>query len=366
MAKDKNILLVWERLGHYHFERAEKLRGLSTGQVITADLGGSDKLYKWSSDGHKNHFTLSSKPVHSKDIYKRVSAYLTLVKKHGIKVAGIAGYAKPELLLFLIINKFLGIKTVMFNESWYPKSSFSDRLKGKLINFLASVVFASGERAKNHLVNNLGVDAQKIITGYSSIDNTHFTTDTTNYSSKVLLCIARFSEEKNLINLIEAFNLSELPAAGWRLRLVGDGPLREDIQGFASPTIQIDNWLNYNELPECYASASAFILVSNFEPWGLVVNEAMAAGLPCICSNEVGAVDDLLVGEATKQDGVSVYLNGMVCNTSKEGITQALNRLAGFTTPQLAEMGQISKSRVDLYSSHNWAVKFLLAAKAKN
>ena len=53
------------------------------------------------------------------------------------------------------------------------------------------------------------------------------------------------------------------------------------------------------DLASAYHSSHVLVLPSSFEPWGLVVNEAMAAGLPVIVSDQVGAAHDLVEGHET-------------------------------------------------------------------
>jgi glycosyltransferase involved in cell wall biosynthesis len=72
------------------------------------------------------------------------------------------------------------------------------------------------------------------------------------------------------------------------------------------------------ELLSAYCAADVFVLPSRFEPWGLVVNEAMAAGLPVVASIRVGCVDDLIDGRDT----------GVVYNfADPEGLFDALHKL---------------------------------------
>ena len=56
---------------------------------------------------------------------------------------------------------------------------------------------------------------------------------------------------------------------------------------------------NQSALPALFAASDIFVLPSSDEPWGLVVNEAMASGLPVIVSDDVGAATDLVQGRGT-------------------------------------------------------------------
>jgi len=78
----------------------------------------------------------------------------------------------------------------------------------------------------------------------------------------------------------------------------GAGPLGEELKSLATRlALQGVHWpgfASYEDLPACYGLASAFILPSLKDTWGLVVNEAMAAGLPVLVSDRVGCRHDLV------------------------------------------------------------------------
>ena len=82
------------------------------------------------------------------------------------------------------------------------------------------------------------------------------------------------------------------------LVFVGDGLLRKELETFTKDNnlqhVYFVGFKNQSELPELYAMSDIFVLPSEFEPWGLVVNEAMCFGLPIIVSDKVGAGGDLV------------------------------------------------------------------------
>ena len=63
--------------------------------------------------------------------------------------------------------------------------------------------------------------------------------------------------------------------------------------------VEIINWLQINDLVHYYKNASGFILPSYFDNWGLVVNEAISSGLPCIVSQNCGCAVDLIKNNET-------------------------------------------------------------------
>lgn len=114
----------------------------------------------------------------------------------------------------------------------------------------------------------------------------------------VFLYVGRMEPHKGLHELIEAFGcLAVDENAPVALLLVGEGSMR-DVLGrvvAADPRIRWPGRLSGTALLDAYAAADVFVLASRFEPWGLVVNEAMAANLPVIATDRVGCVDDLVV-----------------------------------------------------------------------
>src|SRR5207247_9742522 len=93
----------------------------------------------------------------------------------------------------------------------------------------------------------------------------------------------------------------EGPLASAELCIAGSGEQSEPLCNLAAD-LGLE-WLvsvafhNQSELPGLYAASDVFVLPSAQESWGLVVNEAMAAGLPVIVSDEVGAAPDLVEGK---------------------------------------------------------------------
>src|SRR5437868_4426130 len=87
--------------------------------------------------------------------------------------------------------------------------------------------------------------------------------------------------------------------APWHLVLLGDGPLRESLNSQLSTLnfhqhVHLPGFKPYDELPIYYALANAFVHASTTEQWGLVVNEAIASGLPVIVSERCGCVPELV------------------------------------------------------------------------
>jgi 1,2-diacylglycerol 3-alpha-glucosyltransferase len=356
----KNILVIWDRIGDYHLARVKALEKLTGATVYTADLAGTDALYKWDSVVISSHSILSTKPAEQPDILHRFNIFRKMLKSHKIDFVAMP-YGRTEYHLFLAYAKIKGISTLIFSESWYSRGKVKDFFKSILLKTLGDNFFVSGKRAYKHFTKNYGITSSRIIAGYSVVDNAHFEKKNDfkiNNRQKELLCVARYSTEKNILMLIQAFEKSTLSET-YILRIVGDGPLRKYLQNYIdqqqlNKKVFLSGWVHYNTLPELYDQATAFILPSTFEPWGLVVNEAMAAGLPIMLSNACGCLPDLLVENE----------NGFSFNPSDEiDFVQKLNQLDALTDKILLQFGQQSKKIIQEFSPACWAkqVEMLLS-----
>jgi glycosyltransferase involved in cell wall biosynthesis len=120
--------------------------------------------------------------------------------------------------------------------------------------------------------------------------------------------------------------------------LLGDGPLRSALNSQLSTLnlhghVLLPGFKQYPELPAYYGLASAFIHASTTEQWGLVVNEAMASGLPVLVSDRCGCAPDLV------QEGV----NGFTFDPyNVEQLAQLMLRLSTLNS-QLSTMATASR-----------------------
>ena len=107
------------------------------------------------------------------------------------------------------------------------------------------------------------------------------------------LFVGRFEREKGLDVLIEAWNKLGSKKGVWQLHLIGNGSLNSVLS--AVPGVTIKPFLQPEQLVKEIALSGCFILPSRFEPWGVVVHELAAAGLPIITSNVVGSSTEFLI-----------------------------------------------------------------------
>lgn len=160
----------------------------------------------------------------------------------------------------------------------------------------------------------------------------------------VFLFVGKLEEKKHPLDLLQAlagFAPEEQQCA--HLLIAGDGSLMADCREFATQhrlPVTFAGFINQSKLPDVYAAADVFVLPSDAgETWGLVVNEAMASGLPAVVSRSVGCCQDLVVEQET---GRSFDVGNV------EALTQCLR--AYLEEPELAAaQGRAAQQRIQQF-----------------
>jgi glycosyltransferase involved in cell wall biosynthesis len=149
-----------------------------------------------------------------------------------------------------------------------------------------------------------------------------------------------------LDGLLEAYALyrARTTTRPWSLVIAGGGDEEGRLRGLEGALelegVHWAGFLQYHELPLYYGLAGAFVHPAKSEPWGLVVNEAAASGLPLLVSNTVGAGHELVRSRE----------NGFRFNPNDVGdMREALLKLTGLPQEQIRVLGKRS-----LEVSHDW------------
>jgi glycosyltransferase involved in cell wall biosynthesis len=159
----------------------------------------------------------------------------------------------------------------------------------------------------------------------------------------VFLFAGKFSEIKRPLDFVRAIGHANSRGSKVSGLMVGDGPLREQCEAEVRTNnlpIKFTGFLNQSRIAEAYVAGDALVMPSTAETWGLVVNEAMAFGLPCMVSDGVGSGPDMVV------DGVTgaVFSAGDI-----EGLSMMLSNLA-VNKPQLVSMGNSARAIAQQYT----------------
>lgn len=162
------------------------------------------------------------------------------------------------------------------------------------------VLWVTGER-QAILARALGYDGDCLWAGYYACDWEMFASgwrpDDGEQRSEIkdrrsFLFVGRYVPEKGIDTLVEAYGRYRREVQNpWPLVCAGAGLLRDSLAAAGAEDV---GFVQPADLPSLMAGAGAFVLPSRFEPWGVVVQEAAASGLPLICSDACGAGVHLL------------------------------------------------------------------------
>jgi glycosyltransferase involved in cell wall biosynthesis len=153
-------------------------------------------------------------------------------------------------------------------------------------------------------------------------------------TSRVFLFAGKFTSVKRPLDFVEALAALSQRVPGVEGMMVGAGPLGPEVEAAIARTgapVRTLGFFNQSDMPRAYAAADVLVLPSATETWGLVVNEAMACGLPAVVSDEVGCAPDLIeegeTGEVYSMGDVNALASAMeraLLLISSHRVSQAL------------------------------------------
>lgn len=283
-------------------------------------------------------------------------------------VIGSVGYVRPESMAAARSARLHGLPAILMSESQAidrPHRWWKELIKQRRLHWFDAAL-VGGPTHRNYLIQ-LGMPASRIALGYNAVDNNFFAENARMWlqqansrsglpSVPYFLTVCRFVPEKNLVRLIKAFARYRSHCdrgVAWDLVLCGDGPLAFQIEqaiaeSRCSQAIHRPGFLQSDALPRWYAHAGAFVLPSVSEPWGLVVNEAAASGLPLLVSSLAGCAPVLV----PQSDGMT----GSQCNPfDVDAIAQKLAWMAALPDQDRCAMGKKAAELVSHWGPDRFA-----------
>ena len=311
----QKIAILFANYGPYHIARvkaayyAAQTKGWN---VCGIELARSENEYPWKTKLDEIPFPIYSaindvplETVKFRDLFTKLIA---LLNQNNPDAIAIAGYARPAMLVALLWCLYQRKTAILLSETTEndePRSCWKEKIKKFLISkYQAALV--GGKPHKRYLIK-LGMPTDAIFLGYDVVGNEVFYPDQIKslpspLNKPFFLAINRFVSKKNLPFLLSAYaNYRQLVGnSAWNLILCGDGELRLQIEQLINQlqiqdSVHLPGFLQQDQLLSYLAHAKCFIHASVQEQWGLVVNEAMAAGLPVLVSNRCGCYEDLII-----------------------------------------------------------------------
>jgi glycosyltransferase involved in cell wall biosynthesis len=230
------------------------------------------------------------------------------------------GYGHQALLRTILYARAHGVSVMLRGDSRFGARSASgikSRIKRALLPRLYQLIdafLAIGSSNRDHY-RAFGIPGHRIFMTPYAVDNDFFASRAGAASARrealraqmglqsgrpVILYAGKLQRLKRVHDLIAvcAAIKNERPKLAPNLLIVGDGEERMALEGcacaFQLDTVRFAGFRNQTELPALYDLCDLFVLPSDNEAWGLVLNEAMNAGKPVIASDQVGAARDLI------------------------------------------------------------------------
>ncbi|ELC8389846.1 glycosyltransferase family 4 protein [Clostridium perfringens] len=235
---------------------------------------------------------------------------LKYLKKNIYDFIIISGYNTKTSILAI---EYMRLKKIPFILSvdginFKNESLIKYKFKKRLISS-ASAWLSTGKKANENLFKYGAKEENTFIYPFTAIKdeeiiNSYYSQQEINKkknmlglsNKKIILGVGRFVQVKCFDNLIRSF--SKLKKDEWQLILIGNGPEKEKydhiIKNKKINNIKILEFMNKKELIKYYRVSDLFVLPSNDEVWGLVINEAMAQGIPVISTNKCGAALEMI------------------------------------------------------------------------
>ena len=240
-----------------------------------------------------------------------------MIRKGRFDAVILPGYFYSTAWIAIAAAKWNGTPILFITDShslrsWRAQSPWKLRFKKWLVRrifSLASAILVSSSGGVEY-VKSLGFSSKRIFLVPTAVDNDWWTEQAAKADRSavrvawnipaegtVALFCAKLQLWKGPMDLLEAFGRANVP--GSYLVFAGDGPERRNLERRAAELGLMDRvrflgFVNQSQLPSTYCAADLFVLPSLFEPFGLVVNEAMLCGLPVAVSDRVGAKFDLV------------------------------------------------------------------------
>lgn len=256
-----------------------------------------------------------------------------------------------------------------FRKSIPVLVGFDNQWKGTLKQHAATLVsrqvllsifthcFVPGNR-QIQFAKRLGFSEKNILTGLYTANVSlfskyyeQFREEKEKYFPHRFIYVGRYLEFKGIEDLWQAFiQLQSESPSDWELWCLGTGAIKP----IEYPKIKHFGFVQPKEMSKYIGEAGVFVLPSHFEPWGVVVQEFVAAGFPMICSDEVGAGDLFL----------SENKNGFKSKAGNiQSLKECMKRIIALSDTELVTMGDKSVELALQLTPQKWSDTLISVVK---
>lgn len=311
------MALVWTQFLPPHADRIEAVAARLAGkaEVTGVEIAATSDIYgDFAVQDGAGRFThqrlFPGGNVNAIAAGKLLWRMLRSLARHDIVCLGVP-YSVKTVLLLVPLLRLIGCRVYLVYDSKFddrPRSAWFELAKAIALSSYSGAIVAS-PRSREYL-RFLGFRKRPILGGSNGVSLARLRAEAdagraggapADFAARDFVFVGRLAEEKNLPFLLEGFArfAAENPASTRRLKLIGSGPCEAGLRAQAAhlgvaDRVDFAGFMEGPPLAAALADALALVLVSRREPWGFVINEAAALGVPAVASEMPGARDVLV------------------------------------------------------------------------
>jgi glycosyltransferase involved in cell wall biosynthesis len=280
---------------------------------------------RWDLDllsGYRSGFLTNLAPARAAGFLRHVNPGIipALARGRYDAVLFMTGWGSLTAVGGMVLCRVAGIPFLIFGDSSFPppETTLPTRLRAALLRGLFKMAsgFAVSGSLNATYYEHYGADRQRFFLVPFAIDNERFAggadfaegergrfraSHGIDRDSVTIVFSGKLVERKDPLTLLHAYERMR-SRDRCSLLFVGEGALRGALERYAREKsierVHFAGFVNQGDLPKYYGASDVFALPSTYEPRGLVVNEAMAVGLPIVVSDRCGAIGDIAIDGA--------------------------------------------------------------------
>ncbi|WP_091085914.1 glycosyltransferase family 4 protein [Flavobacterium gillisiae] len=238
---------------------------------------------------------ISSNAVHNNP---EVIKYLNKLNPDVVVIMGFY----PTMLYAYLWSLFRAKKLIVFTDGTLQSESHLSLIHKivRRIVFLKTSAFVGPSEASAALYESYGINKNKFYRTYLSVNNKLFINGSSIDKKFDLMFSGQFIDRKMPLFFVEIARLVKKQFGKCDVLILGNGILEKDILTLLDKyniDYSFPGFINQEELPKYYAQSKLFLFPTVNDPWGVVVNEAMASGMPVITCSNAGVANDLVIND---------------------------------------------------------------------
>ena len=233
-------------------------------------------------------------------------------KKYDVIIIGGSSDFTTQAAFFL--SKLVNIPIILWSEGIRSPEGRLGRIAGPLFHYIiqhADAIIVPGTVSEKYQIKT-GAAQDSIFIAPNIVDNNYYINQSILFkkekeqikkemkieSTKVIVFVGQLIQRKGVTCLIRAFNTIHELTSDTILLIVGDGPLKSELQDLCrvskNQNVFFTGWIDETEKMKYYSIADVFVLPTLFDVWGLVINEAMCCELPVVTTTAAGCAFDMV------------------------------------------------------------------------